>query len=126
MGRAEGQPGTWLTTMRWLIALWTTMTGRDMPETPGDRMAAILDRTPKPRPIRELVDMRADCHASGAVMLAAYIIRGDQEFSLCGHHLAKHRARLTEQGWRVLPIERGTAATGTGTEATPAHFALEG
>ena len=96
-----------------------------MAETPADRMAAILDR-PKPRPLHEVIDARADCHASGAVMLAAYAIRGDAEFSLCGHHLNRHRPRLIAEGWDIFGMDRTLAGSGTGTESTPAHFALEG
>lgn len=96
-----------------------------MGDTAGDRFAAVLERAPKPRPIHELIDRRADCHASGAVMLAAYITKGNAEFSLCGHHLARHRARLEAEGWTVMGMTR-TVTAGVGTESTPNHYALGG
>ena len=65
----------------------------------------------------------ADCHASGAVPYIATITKGDQAFTLCGHHLSRHLDRLTEQGWDIHPLRR-TPGRGTGAEATRDHFSL--
>lgn len=34
-------------------------------------------------------DRSADCHASGSVPTAAFIVKGARELTVCGHHLAR-------------------------------------
>lgn len=65
----------------------------------------------------------ADCHASGAVPYIATVVKGDMLLTLCGHHLAIHVDKLTEQGWDIHPLKR-TTGKGVGTEATPDHYSL--
>jgi hypothetical protein len=68
-------------------------------------------------------DRSADCHASGAVPTAAFFIREGQDMTFCAHHITTHRARLEAERWEMIPVDH-TAGRGTGTESTPAHFAL--
>ena len=71
-------------------------------------------------------DRSADCHASGSVPTAAFLVRGGQDgATLCGHHLAKNITTIIEGGWEVVHVKR-TPGSGVGTESTPNHFALEG
>jgi hypothetical protein len=67
---------------------------------------------------------RADCHASGSVDKFAVVAIGELEpFNLCAHCLHKHTPRLIELGAIVERVQTLTPAQGTGTEATPSHYA---
>ena len=72
------------------------------------------------------VDRQADCHASGTVRAAAWAVNEHRDITLCGHCVGRHRAALEAQGWTVIPMTTTKAGTGVGTEATGAHYALEG
>ena len=69
-------------------------------------------------------DRSADCHASGSVPTAAFLVKGAREITVCGHHLAKSVGRLVDTGWEIIPVKRVTG-TGVGTEATGQHYAME-
>lgn len=71
---------------------------------------------------------RADCHASGSTPRYAVVaIPGCAEpLNLCAHCLHKHSARLRELEAIIEPLGMGTPAKGTGTEATPSHYAAGG
>ena len=71
-------------------------------------------------------DRQADCHASGMVKAAAWAVKGASDLTLCGHHVGKLRAALEAKGWTIVPMTVTKAGTGVGTEATGAHYALEG
>ena len=68
-------------------------------------------------------DRSADCHASGSVPTTAFLIKGGQDITLCGHHTAKNLGHLIDQGWEIIPVKR-IAGTGTGTEGTPNHYSI--
>ena len=71
-------------------------------------------------------DRSADCHASGSVPTAAYLVReGKIGATMCGHHLAKNADAITAGGWDIVHVQR-TAGAGVGTEATPNHYAVGG
>lgn len=70
-------------------------------------------------------DRSADCHASGSVPTAAFLVKGDKVITVCGHHMAKSLNKVIDDGWEIIPVKRN-ASSGVGTESTPAHFALEG
>jgi len=71
------------------------------------------------------LDRSADCHASGAVPTAAFIVKDSRVVSVCGHHLARSLNRLVDEGWDIIPVAR-TASAGVGTESTGQHYSLEG
>lgn len=73
-----------------------------------------------------MADRVADCHASGTVRTAAWAVNEQRELALCGHCTGRHRDALTDQGWVIVPADTFAPAKGVGTEATPAHYALEG
>lgn len=69
------------------------------------------------------LDRSADCHASGSVPTAAFIVKGARELTVCGHHLAKNLVRIVDEGWEVIPVKRVTG-TGVGTESTGQHYSM--
>ena len=69
-------------------------------------------------------DRSADCHASGSVPTAAFLVKAGREITVCGHHLAKSVTRLVDTGWEIIPVKR-VAGTGVGTEATGQHYSME-
>jgi hypothetical protein len=69
-------------------------------------------------------DREADCHASGTVKAAAWAVLEHRDITLCGHCVGRHRARLQDQGWTIIPMTVTKPAAGVGTEATGQHYAL--
>ena len=68
-------------------------------------------------------DRSADCHASGSVPTAAFLVKQGREITVCGHHLAKSIGPLVDTGWEIIPVKR-VAGTGVGTEATGQHHSI--
>ena len=71
-------------------------------------------------------DVSADCHATGSVNIAAYALNEMREIALCAHHVGTHRAKLTDEGWTIVPMRAHHKGAGVGTESTGVHYALEG
>lgn len=68
-------------------------------------------------------DRSADCHASGQVPTAAFLVKGGQDMTMCAHHIGKAALKLASDGWEIIPVKR-VIGTGVGTEATPDHYSL--